>query len=107
MQSHFQCKDIKYDSEYRPLLSSAYLFLILSVIIHVAVIIPHSWLSGTHSDFLEHNLALYNVGLAIDLLEDAFLAIDYDGKLILNEKFMMSIHRKGPSLSIVFVTLSV
>ncbi len=36
-------------------------------------------------------LSQYDMGLIVDLLEDEFLAIENDGRLILNEEFMMRI----------------
>lgn len=60
-------------------------------ILHVSVTIPHRWLSGKCGDFSEHDFGLYDMGLTVDLLEDAFSQIENDGKLILNEEFMMNI----------------
>lgn len=60
-------------------------------ILHGAVTIPYCWLSGKCNDFFEHGFDLYNMGFIVDLIEYAFLAIEDDGELILNEELMMSI----------------
>ncbi len=62
--------------------------LLVLAILHVAITIPHCWLAGKCSGFFEHDFGLYDMGLTVDLFEDAFLAIKDDGKLILNEDFL-------------------
>ncbi len=62
-------------------------------ILHVSVTIPHCWLSGKCSDPSEHNFGLYDMGLTVDLLKDAFSEIEDDGELILNEELMMNFFR--------------
>ncbi len=56
-------------------------------ILHVAVTISYCWFDGSCDELGQYDFGLYDMGLAIVLLEDAFLAIADNGKLILKKDF--------------------
>ncbi len=60
-------------------------------ILHVAITIPHRWLSGKCGSLAKYDFGLYDMGLTVDLMEAGFEKISTDRKLILEEEFMMNI----------------
>ncbi len=60
-------------------------------ILHLAVMILMRWLAGNTHNFFEYRWGERSMGCAIKLLHDAFIEIQGDGSLLLEEHFVMNI----------------
>ncbi len=60
-------------------------------ILHLAVVIPIRWLAGNTHKLVEYGWGERSMGRAIALLHDAFVEIQGDGSLLLEEEFVMYI----------------
>ena len=60
-------------------------------ILHLAVVIPMRWLAGNTHKLVEYGWGERSMGRAIALLHDAFVEIQGDGSLLLEEEFVMHI----------------
>ncbi len=60
-------------------------------ILHLAVVIPMRWLAGNTHKLFEYRWGERSIGHAIKLLHDAFIEIQGDGSLLLEEDFIMNI----------------
>ncbi len=60
-------------------------------ILHLAVVIPMRWLAGNTHKLSEYGWGEHSMVRAITLLHDAFVEIQGDGALLLEEKFIMKI----------------
>jgi hypothetical protein len=60
-------------------------------ILHLAVVIPMRWLVGNTHTLFEYGWGEHSMGRAIALLHDAFVKIQGDGSLLLEEEFVMHI----------------
>ncbi len=60
-------------------------------ILHLAVVIPMRWLAGNTHKLFEYGWGERSMGRAIALLHDAFVEIQGDGSLLLEEEFVMHI----------------
>ena len=72
-------------------------------ILYYAICLPVRWLSGNTAMIGDEGFAALDMGKVLDLMEDAFIQISRDGKLLLDEDFMMnifaSISEKVPSFA--------
>ncbi len=60
-------------------------------ILHLAVVIPMRWLAGNTHKLVEYGWEERSMGRAIAMLHDAFVEIQGDGSLLLEEEFVMHI----------------
>jgi len=60
-------------------------------VLHLAVVIPMRWLAGNTHKLVEYGWGERSIGRAIALLHDAFVEIQGDGSLLLEEEFVMHI----------------
>jgi hypothetical protein len=60
-------------------------------ILHLAVVIPMRWLAGNTHKLSEYGWRERSMGRAITLLHDAFMEVQGDGALLLEENFIMTI----------------
>jgi hypothetical protein len=60
-------------------------------ILHLAVVIPMRWLARNTQKFSEYGWGERSMGRAITLLHDAFVEVQGDGALLLEENFIMKI----------------
>ena len=60
-------------------------------ILHLAVVIPMRWLAGNTHKLFEYGWGERSMERAIKLLHDAFIEIQGDGSLLLEEDFIMNI----------------
>jgi hypothetical protein len=60
-------------------------------IFHLAVVIPMRWLAGHNNKLSEYGWGERSMGRAITLLHDAFVKVQGDGALLLEENFIMKI----------------
>jgi hypothetical protein len=60
-------------------------------ILHLAVVIPMRWLAGNTHKLSEYGWGERYMGRAITLLHDAFVEVQGDGALLLEENFIMKI----------------
>ena len=67
------------------------LLCVLSRIVHIAITLPTWWLAGSTEDLANFDFGVLDMGKVIDLLEKAMVAVVEDGKLLLDEDFMMNI----------------
>ena len=72
-------------------------------ILYYSICLPVRWLSGNTVNTGAEGFAALNMGIVLDLMEDAFINISRDGQLLLDEYFMMnifsSIEEKLPSFA--------
>ena len=65
-------------------------FRLLSII-HVAIVLPHRWLAGNAHLLSADNFGITDMAEVAELIHDALVKIASDGKLILDQDFMMGI----------------
>ena len=65
-------------------------FRLLSII-HVAIVLPHRWLAGNAHLLSADNFGITDMAEVAELIHDALANIASDGKLILDQDFMMGI----------------
>jgi hypothetical protein len=60
-------------------------------IMHLAVVPPMRWLAGNTHELSKYSWGERSIGRAIALLHDAFVEVQRDGSLMLDEEFIMNI----------------
>jgi len=60
-------------------------------IFFIALVMPHRWLAGKTHTLAKYNWSERSMGRTVDLLEGALAKVAADGKLLLDEAFMMGI----------------
>jgi len=65
-------------------------FRVLSII-HIAIVLPHRWLAGNAHTLSADNFGITDMAEVAQLIHDALEKVASDGKLILDQDFMMGI----------------
>jgi hypothetical protein len=60
-------------------------------IMHLAVVLPMRWLAANTHELSKYSWGERSMGTAITLLHDAFVEVQHDGSLMLDEGFIMNI----------------
>jgi hypothetical protein len=60
-------------------------------ILHILICMPVRWLAGQTAELSDYDFGHYDMGKALDTLEDAFEAIIEDTSKFLDEDFMMGL----------------
>ena len=63
----------------------------IASIIFIAAVIPMNWLAGETHELGHHNWFERLMGRAVDLMYNAFVEVESDGDLMLDEDFKMNI----------------
>jgi hypothetical protein len=63
----------------------------IASIIFIAVVVPMRWLAGKTHELGHRNWSERSMGRAVDLMYNAFVEVESDGELMLDEDFMMNI----------------
>ncbi len=63
----------------------------IASIVFMAVVVPMHWLAGKMHKLAHHNWSERSMGRAVDLMYNAFVEVESDGELMLNEDFIMGI----------------
>ena len=63
----------------------------IASIIFIAVVVPMHWLAGKTHELGHCNWSERSMGRAVDLMYNAFVEVESDGELMLDEDFIMNI----------------
>jgi len=63
----------------------------IASIIFIAVVVPMRWLAGKTHELGHRNWSERSMGRAVDLMYNAFVEVESDGELMLDEDFIMNI----------------
>ena len=63
-------------------------------IYHISVVMPHRWLTGKCHELADEDFSMTDMNLVAELTHKAFVKIESDPKLFLNEEFMTTIYKE-------------
>ena len=61
----------------------------IASIVFIAVVVPMRWLAGKTHELAHGNWSERSMGRAVDLMYNAFVEVDLDGELMLDEDLIM------------------